>query len=687
MTMFRMRDPYNIKLLILVLSTLLVKPFPRNFSLIDLSILIIWFYNIIRNLFGENPLLDSQSCIDSTSCFLGYILLKYSERNSKIFFLRSLCVFFGIVASLYLISFAIFHDAIKEAGFTTLYPFRFLYKPLGYMSNAWPTIFLLTLTLLLIGYYIDLKKTWKRFFLALSFVMFFSILLSFSRGAYIALCILALICILLVQTFKKRLIFFSIIISIIAITFILFPQEFITTIQMNKTISQRQSFDSRILASKDAWKIIKTKECFGFGNGSYTYAIDKVSNQDFTHEYTSYAPNIIIQLMIENGIIGTILFFLLFLCILIESYCNKRNKFNLFIIIALICLFIKECTLSIILNFFIASFMFYCILAFIQGDNVVILKCDNISNRIKYILLIISTIFYVYGEKCFLQHRSDEINNLKSIDEYKNGNYKIAAYYMEKTSKYIPYLVNRCLLYMNCYEHKKQSKYLFIAEQSLKIAHNESKGNVFLCFLYSKLLILKGQQSKAYLILKKINKLYPNNLFVLRNLFIITYNSKKTKESSYYLKRILSIAPKFINNNVIKEIKKIDYSFYNNIITSILSQEPSFSDPPQQLATFGYIAYYSGKDNLAKKFLKKSLLELPSLSTPWLLLGNIMENEGKQDEAIILFKRYTLLLNGAFHINHSELLNTEQDFDENEYIWKDYILKFDDWYKSKLFII
>lgn len=96
--------------------------------------------------------------------------------------LQVLCVgsLFPIGAALLLAvcSFFVFRSSVLEAGFEDTYHFRFLFRPLGYITNIWAEV------LLMVSGWICLMRRWS---VPLQFLCLLAILLSFSRGAYVAL--------------------------------------------------------------------------------------------------------------------------------------------------------------------------------------------------------------------------------------------------------------------------------------------------------------------------------------------------------------------------------------------------------------------------------------------------------------------------------------------------------------------
>ena len=123
-----------------------------------------------------------------------------------------------------------------------------------------------------------------------------------------------------------------------------------TTLSMNKTASQRQSTQGRMNATCSALNVFPLHLWFGAGTGNYTLAMDKELNQDTTQAYTTFAPNWVVQMLIEKGVIGLGLSVWLLACIVVQLWKARRNKVCVIAGCALWTLALKEMTLSTLLS-------------------------------------------------------------------------------------------------------------------------------------------------------------------------------------------------------------------------------------------------------------------------------------------------------------------------------------------------
>ena len=200
-----------------------------------------------------------------------------------------------------------FFVILLNTGFADTYHFRFLFRPLGYITNVWAEVLLI-----LLGW-ICLARRYSALFI---FLCVLAILFSFSRGAYISLGIYLLAGLLWMETKREKIRLLAVGSTANVLTACFLPQEMKTTLQMNRTVSQQQSTEGRIDAAHAAWNAFREHQLLGYGSGNFTYAIDHAMNQDSTHAFTSFAPNIIVQLLVEKGILGVMFYLLLTVVVL-----------------------------------------------------------------------------------------------------------------------------------------------------------------------------------------------------------------------------------------------------------------------------------------------------------------------------------------------------------------------------------
>ena len=323
MWIFRINDPYKILLPCLLIILSLKKTY-SSYTFIDKILICITLFDIFN--WFIHPYTGLHQVYVSATCLCSYFLLRQiiQQQKDKEFFIKIISIPITITLFLTIVSFSLFVENIHDAGFVDTYSFRFLFTPIGYFTNAWSSICFLLLGIIIYSYYN--MPHWRIFFGIIGAITLIIILLSFSRAAIIAWSIYFFILLLLIQPWQKKLIFLAICIGIYSSIWIAFPTETVTTLGMNKTIIQQQSTEGRVRSTKKAIKLSNDNILIGAGSGQYNYIIDKDLNQNSAHAFALCAPNIITQLLIEQGVIGLTLYSLLFFATIIIIFRKRKQK-------------------------------------------------------------------------------------------------------------------------------------------------------------------------------------------------------------------------------------------------------------------------------------------------------------------------------------------------------------------------
>lgn len=244
--LFRIEDPFQISLLLLTggLAMLHVLPF-KQWTTIDVCIGAITLFDILSCCYANCPIPAIRASFYSLYMLVVYwVGRRLFTWQSTMHFIRiGSLIIMSVAIVLAILSFFIFRKSVLGVGFEDTYHFRFLFRPLGYITNIWSEILLLML-----GWGCLLRKRYAIVFIFLSFT---ALLLSFSRGAYIASGIYLVGCLLIMDKANKIKILLPALVAIVWVG-ICCPKETQTTLKMNETVSQRQSARSRVQNSKTA---------------------------------------------------------------------------------------------------------------------------------------------------------------------------------------------------------------------------------------------------------------------------------------------------------------------------------------------------------------------------------------------------------------------------------------------------
>lgn len=239
-----------------------------------------------------------------------------------------------------LVSFGIFAKGAHEAGFYNLVDFRHLYRPLGYSTNVWSEILLM-----IFGMTLCIGKDCKCHGITV-FMAMLLLVLSFSRSAYIIALLLAFAIIAIIEKRRERIVILASIIMVTIIGVLLFRDDICSTFNIMGTEVQRRSVGGRIEAMNGIWDAFCQHWFVGYGAGNYTLALDSFYGQDSTKMYTSYAPNIIVKILIERGVLGIAAVSALICAIFVQVIKYRKSRKSVLAAIMLLVVMLKEMSLA-----------------------------------------------------------------------------------------------------------------------------------------------------------------------------------------------------------------------------------------------------------------------------------------------------------------------------------------------------
>ncbi len=664
MWLFQIEDTYKFCLLLLIISLTIIHPLSfRCWSLIDVLVCIVTLYDILSCFYGACTIPALRIALLSVFCTIYYLILRklFSEPYIMRIILLGSYVPIGVALLLTICSFLIFRNSVISAGFEDTYHFRFLFRPLGYITNQWAA-----LLLILFGW-ICLIRQYSSLFV---FLTALTVLLSFSRGAYIALGIYLIIWLMFQRPlYEKVRVVLICLIAIIVITFCL-PTEIKTTLQMNITVSQQQSTEARINSTSVTWHVLKNSSrhslFFGHGNGSYSFVVDHALNQDSTQTYTTIAPNLLIQLLIEKGLFGLMLYFLLAFAICKCMWKYRKEPEICTIWCTFMAVIVKEMTQANVFSTPFLWLMLYVMLAFLQRRET---YEEKISLE-RYILPVMGVAFYLgwFIFTCFYVNNESLFS--KSLIALKEDKLQKAITLIEQTSRQIPYLIQRGLIYTQCYRKTNSFVYAQKAELAFKRAQKLQPQDIQINYLQACLYSYMGETHTSRLIFRRLVESYPKNSLYLLGLWKSLYGENRKDEALPYLVNAICYTPRIFTMQCIQDLQKNDSVYFQSLYWQLSHLKLKKCDFIE-MARLGYIAHLCGYQTKAKNYLKEAVTALPNLSTPWRLLGEE--------------KKYRLLVIGAFKKNIFSIPLPDEPIMTEELLWMmAYKNKFLDWYGCKL---
>lgn len=668
MLLFQTEDKWQICLLLLITGLALIRPLPhRQWTAIDIGLSLITVYDIASCLYASCPVSAIPRALFSLCCLIAYSVLRKLFRTERITDIIGQGSLLPVGAALLLAicSFFIFRQSVLSVDFEDTYHFRFLFQPLGYITNVWAEVLLV-----LLGW-VCLVRRYSTLFI---FLTILAILFSFSRGAYIALGVYVVTCLLFMAPKREQLRLSAICVIAFVLTGVFLPSETGITLQMNRTVSQQQSTEGRINATQAAWNTFREHPLLGYGNGNYTFAIDQTLNQDSTLPYTSYAPNILVQLLIEKGIAGILLYLLLTIAIcrtILKHWKDPESRIISCILLALVA---KEMTQATLLYTPFALFMVYVLLAFLQKQKAPDEEKEHRRTASIYVIPgFVACCYLGWLAFLFLQDQNKSYQQ-QSVAAWENGQFTEAIYLMEQTGEQTPNLINRGLLYMQYYRKTANPKFQQTAEEVLQKAREQQPEDIQIRYLQARLYIDNRALGKARQIAEELATNYPKNSLYLSVLSDVLYRQGEKEAALQRLINAIRYTPRLLTGKRIRDLQQNDPAFYHSLQQHLSALTPSPEDSPTDYARLGYIARWCGNKPASNEYLQRAVKDLPNLATPWHLLGD--DN------------KYRLLLFGAFQ---KDLLSTElpeeKDMSDDLLFKMAYQPKFANWYGGELLVI
>ena len=689
MTMFRMGDPCCLLLVCLLAGLVWKRPWFR-WSGIDGVLMCICLYDAVD--FCLHPYRGIEAAEASLTGLCCYFLIRNASVES---FLKLLLLPVGAALTLTFVSFGMFAEAVQGAGFADTYSFRFLFRPLGYITNAWASVWLVLLGLLAVGY-VRIPR-WRIGFGLCWVAVSVALLLSFSRGAFLAWGVCVGLTFFALRSGKLRAGLLAACLCIGASVYLLFPTETATTLAMDKTASQRQSTESRVNATEKAIDVWRAHPWAGTGNGSYTLSMDKTLNEDTTRAYTTYAPNPVVQLLVEKGIVGTMLYGGLCIAVLVRWWKNRKDETACIVAACLIAVGLKEMTMSIALADAAVLVLLYVLLGVLNKETQIYADFRSLENNKKSAFICANLRFFpllAIGIVCVIgfnvvnyRVRKEKEVTKQAVEAMKENRYADAAALLAAASERKPGVINRAVLAAFTADSLLPSGYAAQAEADL--AREDDGTDVYVTYLRAKLEAKRGDLAPAIGRLQGLAEAYPRNATFAYELGyqLKIQNSKlKMNHSIVNFRRALQLSPRLLHTERTRKMLASDSLFQEQVTKGLANELTGKEQTANAYARAGSLAYYLGKPDEAEGYLRKAVTEQPGYTVPWLLLGRISEAKGRKEEAASCYRKYNLRVKGAFSNSDKAMERESTDFAERELLLKEYAVKFQNWYRAKLFL-
>ena len=298
------------------------------------------------------------------------------------------------------------------------------------------------------------------------------------------------------------------------------------------------------------------------------YAVDPLLGQDSTKPFTSIAPNLPVQLLVEKGIVGTLLY--LFVGIVVGRILWRYRKRTDSRIIAAtwLAIFVKDLAQATWLNTPFLLFVSYILWAYLQRYETITTE----TSRLAYLIPGIALTVFIGWNIPQLPRMLDPTRN-----DLQEGNYEKAYH-----------------------RHPEDVQLRYLYAESIQTGHH----------------------SQADSILKSLAGHYPKHSLYRSAYAWRSYQQGDTATALDMMAEAIRYTPRLIAGETMIRWRGQDSLFYHRIQQKVSAFRPAPDATPADYARYGYLAYALGDTLQATGYLQQAVHALPNLATPWLLLGD-----------------------------------------------------------------
>lgn len=621
----------------IIIHKIYTKSYFATLNIVEIYFSIIILLEIINERYSLYSHNTRFFLLELISVILLYLLVSrfyLHKLRYKLYFIAFFTITTFFLSLLGLLIFTVRLYEAQLRGFMDISQVRYLYTPLGFLSNEWVTIILCLLPFPIIGILIlyknnILKKVNRKICIIICFIAILldvsNILVTFSRAGMIVLIILiAIIDISFIFhrifTFKRIALFNLGIVFFFLGFFLLFPIPLKMTIKQSN--SHIRSTEGRITQLKESSRIFDTNKFFGIG--AKNYALINLSNQVKKNNptFTGRINNSLVQLLVEQGLIGMFVYvlggcyFFISFSKKIKHIHNKRFKAILCVLLATIVSIIIRETMysSLFYNLWILLFLIIIATLFIDYPSISIPQLY--SKYLLYLgLLVISAIAYVY------------IKSMKDVGTYKKiiATEKILSCDIETDNALLYSTLAWKNANFNNNQRNKNNKYLLRAIKLYKKAILLNPYDALFFHNLGWLYYRNNQKEMASKYMQKAIQINPNQAiyYISNGLLLETQNIKEAIES---YKQALLLEPSILFSPFYSNLSIRHPNIASKLIEDILiflCTENELDYSPLTEAKIGTIYLKMKKYDLSRKHLSNAVKILPNLSRPWCYLGII----------------------------------------------------------------
>lgn len=641
-----------------LLLCVLIKKQGLYLSILDGIVLTLWAYDGISLLWSISPIQPISHFQVFSLSVIYYFLLRSGFREIKNLkkLLLLYCTLFSVLGIIALVAFILFQDSLKYVEWHQLYNFKYLYQPFGILLNVWGTLVIGCASIVLITKTLCYKKRLSWMLLTFtSVILSAAALVTFSRGVYLAWLILLFgeISIIAIGLWKKtkeiqtKAWSLTITIVLVLCLVITYKGDVSTTLKFDQTLSQQKSTSGRIQSSKAAIVSFKNKFWQGVGNGNYSLAVDTIRYQADSVGFTSFAPNSLVQMGVEKGIIGLILWSILGGQLSLMIFRNRHQPVTLAVLIVFLSIGVKEMTFAVFFESQAMQLLFFTMLASYQ--NICPPKSVGIVSSLQCKYAVIATICLGCTVLVFsiMSQTKDKYFNEQFIDFFDKQQYDEAQQSIVKTRETAPFLINRTVLNWNYFLQTQDSSYLERAKRHLQKARQLSPQDIQLQVYESAINWAEQDTVEAIANIRTLLERFPEKSLYRLMMSFYLYKLGDIPAALPHMTKAIELNPNILDTPIWSNLQKYDRPFSDKLVNNlrlrtkeiIVKKSPS---DPIALAKCGKVLLAIGDTVSAQNLLRQAVHTMPHLTRPWYYLG-LIETKNSYEQGLLYLKRYITL--------------------------------------------
>ena len=659
------RDPYYITGFLLALSIgILIHRKSIRPTLLDLAIAGVWIYELLLLGTSANPRPGFAGFCALTVSTMYYGLLRAGfTRPRRMKLLLLWCSSFLFVISLIaLVSFSRFEKTVSAAGFEDLYNFRYLHNSLGYLGNVWGNLLTGFLGIIaLTAYQHRQSKTRCTILLLMTIPVVWDIIRTFSRGVYLAFGLMLgvfLVSLLASRlSWRRKLSGAAVVLAGLILLAAPHRSEVFRTLRMTETVSQRRSIESRIGGAEAAWTTIREHPLTGAGSGNFSMAVNETLYEDNRTPFTSIAPGSGLQIPVEKGIIGTLLWLAIpgvLIGMLIKD--RRRNTGTIIIFTTLGALALRETTFPALLDYTGMQIVILTLVAAYRNTYPETPAALTVPTAAARWIAWLPALACAGILALQLGRQAREEANVRALKALAADNPAAAEANMRAAGDALPYRINRSALHWRQFLRTGDRNYLSRAEQDLRTAAEQNPHDIQLTYNLAVILDAAGARDSSLSLMRRLVRRFPNNALYRVTLFEMARGSQAPEAADAgNLAQAIELAPDLLETPLWRDLQTRDSALAAAVRTALLTQGEALHRATRQdsaaenrqnpivLAHYGKIMYIFGHRELSALLLNQAVVQLPNLSKPWCYLGILAWEEGDTARGAEYIRRSALL--------------------------------------------